>query len=135
MAKSTAPIKKYAVEMTKANIDKEFKHKTCQFAGNKRNSERYCTMTTNRSCNNCTFYDPEIGAVLEAMAGEIERAQTAKREFNRVIKELEGDIKEVMDIQDDMENLRADAKREYSKLYIAKHDMVELWQNSVNSYE
>ena len=30
--KSTAEIKKYAVDMTKANIDKKFKHKTCQFS-------------------------------------------------------------------------------------------------------
>lgn len=31
--KSTAAIKKYAVEMTKANTDKRFRHKTCQYAG------------------------------------------------------------------------------------------------------
>lgn len=133
--KSTAEIKKYAVDMTKANIDKKFKHKTCQFSQKNRGGQRYCTLTTNKSCTNCSFYDPTIQTVFESLAKEIERAQTAKKTFDQRSRQLKGLIKKCKSIEADMDRMKTEANREYNRVYIAKYDMVQLWQDSVNTYE
>lgn len=129
--KSTAAIKKYAVEMTKANTDKRFRHKTCQYAG----GGRFCTLTTNKKCTNCTFYDPTIPTVFHALADEISRAQTAKKLFDVRTNQLKGLISKIRTVEKDVERMQAETRKEYERLHIANYDLVQLWQDSVNTYE
>lgn len=132
--KETATIKSYAVELTKQHMDKKFKHKTCQYSQVNKGGARYCTLTTNKSCTKCTFYDPTIQEVFEALAKEIQRAQSARQSYQKREKQLKTLINKVKTIESDMDRMHADANREYKRLYIAKHENVQLWEDSVNTY-
>lgn len=133
--KSTAKIKELAVRMTKETTDKRFRHKTCQYSQAVKGGERFCTLTTNKKCTNCTFYDPTIGAVLESLVKEIERTQTAKKVFDKRAKTLKSMISKAKETEKDIDRMKAEVKKEYERVHIAKYDIVSLWQDSVNTYE
>ena len=133
--KSTAKIKQCVVEITKNTTDKKYRYQTCQFSKKNRGGQRYCTLTTNKSCMKCAFYDPTTQAVLETLAAEVERTLTAKRVFNNRTKQLRGMIRKVKNIEDDVKRMEEETRREFERVHIAEYDMVQLWQDSVNTYE
>lgn len=133
--KSTTKIKQYAVEMVKAKADSKFKQETCQFSRSVNGGGKHCSLTTNKSCGGCTFYDPTIGAVLEALAEEIKRAQDAKKRLDDNCAFLKKMVDRANSMNAYMDHLIEESEREYSQIYIAKYDMTQLWQDSINSYE
>ena len=84
---------------------------------------------------NCTFYDPTVQAVMETLSKEVERTMTAKKVFDNRTKQLRAMIRKVKGIEDDVERMEEETRKEFERVHIAQYDMVQLWQDSVNTYE
>lgn len=130
-----AKVKEYAVCMTKKGMDKKKRHDTCQFSQKNKGGSRYCCLTTNKSCTKCEFYDPTIDAVLLTLAVETEKARIAKEVFDTDMPKLERLVTMAKELEKDIKHLKQEVETEYEQVHVARYDLVQLWEDSVNTYE
>lgn len=123
--------KKYICEMAAKTNGGGQKEDTCQYRGD----DRYCRMTTNKSCKRCKFYSPTTHATFIAAYNEVLRAQKAYDTNVALANNMQAIFLDMKELLADAEEMSKQAQEDYKELHIAESSMVALWQDSVNSYE
>lgn len=117
----------------------DWKHSTCQYSGKYKITDKYCTLTTNKVCRRCKFYDPTIGATIESFAILVREAEKTKNDIRHMTENTRALLDETEDFVDAKRNEVTKLEKECQKKVQAIRLMNipitrQLWEDSVNTY-
>ena len=102
--------------------------KDCQYLGK---DVRYCTATTQESCENCKFYTPNIHAKLEMLMQQIIRHEGEEERKDKIINECHDEIKyksrKYMKLENELNITIEMYKRELRRAEMVREFMRRWW--------